>query len=295
MHFIIEGLLTGGILSLASIGFTFFWGISGIINLAQGTFLLLGSYTTWWLMDEAGLPMLVASIFTVGFAFFVGYALQRLLVSKVVTSPSYPSLLLTFGIGLGVTSILNLLFSSDYLSIPVSLGSARIVVNGLSISLLGLIASGFAIASIFSINALLKNSRYGLVFKAIANSKKIAQLSGLPVQHYVGIAAGIATSLAAASGIFFGSIQAFSSTQADQLTLLISVSAVVGKLGSLWGAFLISLLIGIASGVISQYFSQNLLDVFALLILMIALSFRSRATIADFIRPRVMNGPSIEQ
>ena len=295
MHFIIEGLLTGGILSLASIGFTFFWGISGIINLAQGAFLLLGSYATWWLTDELGLPWFAACIFTAAFAFFIGYSIQRLLVSKVVTSPSYPSLLLTFGIGLGITSVLDLLFSSNYLLIPVSAGTARIVVDGLSIPLLGLTASAIGLVSIFSVTALLNNSRHGIVFKAIANSKRIAQLSGLPVQHYIGIAAGIATTLAAVSGVFLGSIQAFSSTQADQLTLLISVSAVVGKLGSLWGAFFTSLLIGIAGGIVSQYFSQNLLDVFALVILVIALSIRSRATIADFIRPRVANGPSLEQ
>lgn len=294
MRFIVAGMLSGGMLSIASIGFTFFWGISGIINLSQGAFVLLGSYCTWWLVNTLGFPLLAAAVVSIGFAFLVGYSLQRSLISKVVTSPSYPSLLLTFGIGLGITSLLSLLFGADYRSIPSSFGTSGILAFGSLISLSRLLATALAIALIFAITSTLNRSRPGLALKAIANSKKIAQLSGLPVQHYLGIASGIATALASFSGIIIGISQAFSSSQADQLTLLISVSAVVGKLGNLWGALFASMAIGIADGIVSQYLPQGLLDVFALGILVIVLSVRSRTTIADFIRPRLANGQAVD-
>lgn len=287
MRFVVGGLFQGGVLALATIGFSFFWSISGVFNLAQGAFMLLGAYSTWWLSSVVHIPLVIAAIFSLAIVFGLGYLFQNVLISKLDSPPSFLVLLLTFGTGLGISSILAVLFTSDYRSISSPIGAALITIGSVSVSVSNLVATLLAILLVIGLLHIFRNNRFGLAIRAIGNNVRVAELSGLPVRRYLAITSGISVVFAALAGIFLGLSGAFSTSNFNEFTLLVSVASVLGGYGKLRGALLASIGLGALEGVTTQYFPSNLVDVPVLFLLLLALTLRSERLFANVPGPKV--------
>jgi branched-chain amino acid transport system permease protein len=97
---LVNGILAGGILAVAALGFSLVWGILNIINLAHGTFIMLGAYITWQLFTSFHLDPFLSVPIAFALMYVFGYALQRGLINQVVRAPILATFLLTFGLSL---------------------------------------------------------------------------------------------------------------------------------------------------------------------------------------------------
>ncbi|MCH7768729.1 MAG: branched-chain amino acid ABC transporter permease, partial [Nitrospinae bacterium] len=96
----VSGLLLGGIYALVALGLTLIFGVMRVINVAHGTFLMVGAYITYWLYNSYGLNPIVSLAVSMPLLFVLGVVLHKFVVAKVVDAPELTSLLVTFGISI---------------------------------------------------------------------------------------------------------------------------------------------------------------------------------------------------
>ena len=125
---VINGLLVGAIFALAAYGMALVWGVMGIINIAQGEFVMLGGYVTMMLFWSGVSPLFGVVVAPI-VMFFVGWALYRLVIFRVVNRDLFVSLLATFGLSILMQQLMNKIFSGNIQSAQSHLGDLQFFGN----------------------------------------------------------------------------------------------------------------------------------------------------------------------
>jgi branched-chain amino acid transport system permease protein len=272
---IADGLVLGGLYSLAAVGFSLIFGVMGVVNLSHGALVMIGAYLAWFLWQKAGIDPLLAIPLIMAMLFVAGYAYQRLLIQLAVDRSSLlASLLVTFGVALMLRNTLVLVFSPDLHSItpayagsPLSLGGVvfdPVRVAALAASLLLLGALAFA----------LLRTRVGRVIRATAQQELAARLCGVNALHVYGVTFGVSAAFAGASGAILGIVLPFSPPDEALWTLNAFVVVVLGGIGSPAGALLGGLLLGLINTGTSHLIGPAFPNAMMFLILVLMLLLR---------------------
>jgi branched-chain amino acid transport system permease protein len=254
----IYGLLQGGLLAMIAVGFSLVWGVMNVINLSHGAYVLLGAYTAWELHAAWGLDPLLGAVAGGIAMFVVGYAVQRLLVNRIVNAPIFLTLLLTFGLQLVLVQGMAVLFSADYRSIATSYASESFGLRPLGLGDVRvpygrLLAFGVAVVATAALVLFARRSRTGIAILATGMDRTAARLMGINARHVYALTAGIAAALAGAAGALVGLVGTFSPPDAARFTLLSFVISVLGGLGNMYGALLGGLVLGVVQAWSGQY------------------------------------------
>jgi branched-chain amino acid transport system permease protein len=271
----IYGLLQGGVFALIAVGFSLVWGVMNVVNLAHGSFVLIGAYLAFELNTRLGLDPFVAMIPAAIALFVVGYLLQRLLINLVVNAPIFITLLLTFGLDLLLVNVLILMFSADYRSIPTGYAARSLSLAGdVRLPLGRSLAAGLAVVITLALVMAMRHTRTGLAILATGMDRGAARLMGIRAAHVYALTFGIAAALAGAAGATVGAIGTFSPADAGRFTLFSFVAAVLGGLGNMYGALLGGLLLGLAEAWGGQLLSGTLVNAVAFGMLVVVLAVR---------------------
>src|SRR5262249_19486194 len=187
---VLSGLLAGSLYAMVALGLGLIFGVMRVLNIAHGPLLMLGAYTTFWLFRWLGLNPYLSLVVSMPLLFAVGMALQRGLIRRVVDAPELSSLLLTFGVAIGLVNLPPLAFTSDLRSVEYLTGS--FVLGPFALSKSRVIACGFAVAITAGAFAFLQRTRLGKAIRAVSQSREVAQVCGIDVQRIHLIAFGIA-------------------------------------------------------------------------------------------------------
>src|SRR5438270_14093123 len=114
---IVLGLLLGGIYVAVGLGFSLVWGILNIVNLAYGALVMVGGYITWLLFTHTGVDPFASIPVNILVLFGIGYALQYVVINRIVRAPFLYTFLITFGIDLVIVNVLLLIFNPDFRSV----------------------------------------------------------------------------------------------------------------------------------------------------------------------------------
>ncbi|HEX7784705.1 MAG TPA: branched-chain amino acid ABC transporter permease, partial [Methylomirabilota bacterium] len=123
---VLSGVLQGGVYAMFAVGLTLIFGVMRIINAAHGELVMMGAYLTWVMFFGLGLDPLLSLLLTIPIAFLIGIVLQKLLLQAVVGQPELTALLVTFGLGLTIIYVTELIFTTDYRTIPYAPGAVRL-------------------------------------------------------------------------------------------------------------------------------------------------------------------------
>lgn len=282
------GLLQGGLFALVAAGFSLVWGVMNVINLAYGSFVLIGAYLTWKLNSEVGLDPLLGMFVAAAALFVAGYLVQRFLINLIVNAPVFMTLLLTFGLQLVLVNGLILVFSADYRSIPTSYASKSFALGEVHVPYGRLIAFLLAVAISLLLVGLMTRTRTGLAIAATGMDRGAARLMGIRARHIYALTFGIAAALAGAAGAMVGMVQTFSPADAGRWTLLAFVTAVLGGLGNMYGALVGGILLGLVEAWCGQYLPGTLVNAIAFAVLVLVLIVRPSGLIGrEFYAGRV--------
>jgi branched-chain amino acid transport system permease protein len=272
----IYGLLQGGLLALVAVGFSLVWGVTNIVNISHGAFVVTGAYVAWELNRSWGVDPLVGMLPAFVVLFAAGYVIQRGVINLVVNAPVWMTLLLTFGLELLVVNLLLLVYTGNYRSIPTSYASRARALGGLRVPY-GRLA-GFVAAAVLTalLVLLLERTRTGMGIRATGMDRAAARLMGIDIRHTYALAFGLGAGLAGAAGAVVGTVGTFSPQDAGQFTLLSFVVAVLGGLGNMRGALAGGLLLGVAEAWGTQYLSGSLVNAIAFAVLVVVLLVRPR-------------------
>jgi branched-chain amino acid transport system permease protein len=268
------GLLQGGLYGLVGVGFSLVWGVTNVVNVAHGAFVVVGAYIAWELQATFGVDPLLGLVVSAGCLFAAGYALQRGLVNLVVNAPIWMTLLLTFGLELAIVNGLVYGLSGNLRSIPTSWARRGFELAGVRIPY-GRLA-GFILAVVVTalLAAFLGRTRTGRAIRATGMDRATARLMGIPVRHTYALTFGVGAALAGLAGAVVGAAGTFSPADAGGFTLRSFVVAVLGGLGNMWGALAGGLVLGVVEALGGQYLSGSLINAIAFAVLLAVLLLR---------------------
>ncbi len=267
---LLEALLLGGFYAFMAIGFSLVWGVLGILNLAYGSFLIVGAYIAYILYNRAGVDPLLSLPFVFAVGFTVGFLLQKFLLGKLSEREPFMILIMTFGIDMFLSHLVNLIFGADIRSIDVPYAEGSFILGNLIISKVKLITFIISLFLTFALFIFLKVSWTGRAIRAVALDVEGAKLVGINPLMIFSITMGIGTGVAMAAGNLFGVLQGFNPFEGGPITVRAFLISIIGGLGRIESA----LVGGLFLGVLEVFISFNLGEswkMFASLFLMVVI------------------------
>jgi branched-chain amino acid transport system permease protein len=277
------GVILGTVYALAAIGLSLIFGVSGIVNLSHGEFVMLGAYVTFGAWAFGGINPILALPVSMTALFVLGVLMRRFLIGDIASKGLMPPMMLTFGVSMAVWNTAELVFtptfrSIDYLGEPFSLG---FVTASRSYFVTFLLA--FTLLAAFYL--LLRFSALGKAVRAVAQNRELAQACGIDVSRIEAIAFGLGAALAGACGTAVAMLWTIYPQMGLGYLSKAFAIVVIGGLGSLPGAFLGAYIFGLTESVGTYVISSRMAQVlpFAIIVLILALRRRGllTATVAD--------------
>jgi len=196
---VLSGILQGGVYAMFAVGLTLIFGVMRIINAAHGEFVMMGAYLTWVSFFYLGVDPLLAMVFTLPIAFLFGVAAQKLLLNAVVGQPELTGLLITFGLGLTMIYVAELIFTTDFRTIPYAPRTVQLT-STIAVGQNKVISFAMAVAISAAVYLFLKLSRLGKAIRATALNAEVAMVCGIDVRRIYLVTTGLGAALAVAGG-----------------------------------------------------------------------------------------------
>jgi len=242
---LLNGTIYGLLLFMVSAGLTLIFGMMGVLNFAHASFYMLGAYFAYSLQGVVGfVPAIVGATLLAG---LVGAGVERWFLRRVHRYGHAHELLLTFGLSFVIAELIKLFFGNypvDY-RIPRSLDVAAFVLGQQQYPAYRLLMGAVALAMFAAIYLLLTRTRVGIVVRSAIYKPRMVEALGHNVQLVFMGVFGVGAALAGLAGAIAGAFYTTSPNMALEVGVMVFVVVVVGGLGSLGGAMLASLLIGV--------------------------------------------------
>jgi branched-chain amino acid transport system permease protein len=269
---VINGLLIGGIYALVSIGVTLIFGVVKIVNFAQGEFVMIGMYITFFLATQFGMDPIVSLVVSMPVLFVVGVGVQHFLIRRVLGLNDLPQIFLTFALSLLIVNIALMVLTPNYRTLHTSYSDAALHLGGLYVPVAKLIAFGVAMLLSAALWLFLRTTDLGRAMRAASQNRDVAQLMGINPHRVFAVALGIALALAGAAGSLLMPFYPAYPLVGQVFVLMAFVAVVLGTLGNVIGALVASLLMGIAESLGIQFIGADsgLIVVFLLLLVTLA-------------------------
>jgi branched-chain amino acid transport system permease protein len=285
---IVSGLLLGAVYALMALGLSVIFGVLRIVNFAHGDFMLLAMYTTFVLCSYGAIdPLIIAPAVIVGF-FALGYGLQRGFLNRFIGRTEHNQFLMLLALGLIVSSGLSIIFGPDARNVQVSYSFDSISVFGILIDEVRLVAAAGAVLVMLLLTAFFRLTSTGKMVRACADNYVGAIVIGLNVRHIYAMTFGIGTACVGAAGAFMLLLVDVQPYIATNYTLLSFIVVILGGLGSLPGALVAGLIVGLSEALAAFYLDPSLKGMFTFGLLILILLVRPQGL---FGRLEVKAGP----
>ncbi|MDQ1335896.1 MAG: branched-chain amino acid transport system permease protein [Thermodesulfobacteriota bacterium] len=273
---LINGILSGGLYACAAIGFSVIWGVMNLINLAHGSMIILGAYITYMTTSTFGIdPFLTLPVS--GCALFIlGFLIQKYLINHVIGGSIFMTLILTFGLDLLLINAYLLIFSADLCAITPWYAGLGWEWGNVKIPYTRVGAFVFAIGLTLLLSLFMNRTKLGNAIRATSFDKDAASLAGVDVFKVYAITFGIGAGMAGMAGTLMSVIYSFSPVTGEIFTMKAFVIVVLGGLGSMPGAIVGGIILGLAENFASVLLSPGYKDAVSFFLLVIILVLRPR-------------------
>ena len=259
---LISGILTGGVYALAAMGMSLVFGVMNISNFAHGDLMMLGMYLAYFTFTLFHVDPFLSLLLVMPTAFVFGYLLEKIFIQRVLDHPHQNQILLTVGLGLIMSNTALLAFTSDPKILTTSYSSSSFTLPGeISVSEPLLFSFMITCAITAVLYLFLSRTKTGMALRATSQNREAAQLMGINVSRIGAIAFGIGTLLAATAGALISPTYYIHPLAGHSFLLKSFTICVFGGLGSVIGATVGGLVIGVVEALSSSYLSTDWKDV----------------------------------
>jgi branched-chain amino acid transport system permease protein len=271
---LISGILIGGVYALIGIGLTIIFGVMRIINFAHGDILMVGMYITFFLFTLLHVDPFVSIVITGPLMFLFGALLQMVFVNRVLSALPQNQILLTIGLGLIMSNSVMLAFTSDYRILTTKYSSSSMKLAGISISTPLVISFSITAAITAVLYWFLLKTDTGQAIRATAQDREAARLMGINVGRMSILAFGLGSALAGTAGALISPTYYIFPQVGSAFTLKAFVITVLGGMGSVIGATLGGVIIGVAESIGGVYFGAGWKEVVVFVLFLLILLFK---------------------
>jgi branched-chain amino acid transport system permease protein len=251
---VLQGVVLGGLYALVAAGLSLMFGVMRIVNLAHGALAIVAAYLGILLVDGAHLPPFATLVVVVPAMAALGYGLQYLVFNRSLSRGGLAPILVTFGLAVVTTNLLQELFTADSRSIRIgSLGTSSLrLTDALSIGVFPLLTFAAGVVVITGLQVFLSRTRSGRAMRAASDDRATAQLMGIDNRRIYAVATAIALATVGLAGVFLGMRTEFTPSYGDATLIFAFEAVIVGGLGSLWGTLAGGVVLGVAQAVGAQ-------------------------------------------
>lgn len=275
MSAIVSGLGLGSMYGLMALGFYLTYAVSGTVNFAQGSSMMLGAVLTYTFSQTLGWPLLAALPPALALCALYGLVVERLAVRPFASRGSNAWLMSTVALGIVLDNLVMFTFGKEPRSLPSPLAQAPLEIGGLGLGVypLQLLIPLVGLALAAALHALSRRTRWGVALLAVVQNPNAARLMGIPVRRAIMAAFAVSTLFAGVAGAL---VAPLFNVQADMGTLFglkAFVVAILGGITSAWGVMIAGLLFGVAEGLITVALGSGYTQIisFALVIVILAM------------------------
>ena len=240
-----SGVLIGLIYALVAIGLTMIFGVMDIVNFAHGEFLMLGMYASFWLFSLYALDPMFTLPLTVLMLFGVGVLIYKTVIRRIIDAPMLSQIFATFGLMFLLRGIAQFLWKPDFRSIESSIVNGGVNLLGIQLGLPQLVAGLGAVVVTGTIYWFLHRTKLGAALEATAADKEAARLMGIDSHKMFALAWGIGAACAGAAGALLSTFFPIFPEVGATFILIAFVVVNLGGFGSVAGAFIAGILIGV--------------------------------------------------
>lgn len=257
LQLFIIGVLFGGVYSLVSVGLSLIMGVLDIVNFAHGEYLMLAMYGVYWLNQIAHIHPYLAMLVMVPLMFLLGTLTEKYFIRFSLDKPMYIAIFVTFGISTILQNTALALWSADYRTIDAAFSNTTIGFGDMIIGLPKLIIFLVSLFVTFLIHLFLHYTRLGSAIRATAQKRDIAQLMGINVNFVYTITFGIGIACLGVAASLLMPIYPVYPRVGFLFVLTAFVAVVMGGCGSIKGAFIASIILGITESYSSYFFGPS--------------------------------------
>ena len=269
---IINGMRSGSIYALIALGYTMVYGIAKMINFAHGDIIMVGAYTLYVSIAKLNMPVWLAVITTIVVCAVLGITIERIAYKPLRKAPYLAVLITAIGMSFLLQSIALLIFNANPITVKSIITLKAVTIGGVTITGTTMITLIVTFICMVALTLFINKTKAGSAMRAVSEDKEAAQLMGINVNRTISMTFAIGSALAAVAGIMFVcQFQSIKPTLGALPGIKAFVAAVLGGIGSVPGAMLGGILLGIIESVSKAYISTELSDaiVFGVLVLVL--------------------------
>ncbi|GIK80348.1 MAG: branched-chain amino acid ABC transporter permease [Pseudorhodoplanes sp.] len=267
LQFLFSGLTVGAVYALVALGFTLIYNASGIINFAQGEFVMLGGMTTVFLA-LVGVPLPLAAVVAVLAAVAVGLLLHRFAIEPARGADTVSLIMITIGASIFLRGAAQVVFDKRFHSLPHLFGTDPLRIGGAAILPQSLVVLAGATVIVVLLWIFIDRTLFGKAVIATAANRLAARLVGINTGHMIGFSFAISAAIGALAGILVTPITLTSYDVGTLLALKGFAAAMLGGMGYALGAVVGGLLLGLLEAFSAGYLSSKYKDVVAFLVIL---------------------------
>ncbi len=246
---IASGLLIGMVYALISVGLTLIFGLMEIVNFAHGEFLMLAMYAAFWGSSLAALDPMVSLPVTVGLLFLLGILTYRGIISRILDAPMLAQIFATFGLGLFLRGLAQFFWSPDFRSVQdpflAGLSGGSVNVGTVALGVPQVAAAVLAGLAFLALYLFIDRSRTGLALQAVAEDRATATLMGINSARMFALGWGLGAACVGVAGAVLASFYYIYPSVGVVFALIAYITVALGGFGSVPGALVAGLLVGL--------------------------------------------------
>ena len=277
---IISGILSGGVYGAVALGLSLIFGVVKIINFAHGSFLMVGMFISYWIWYFTKIDPIISSIVTVPLLFVFGYYVQFYFITplirreKVEVVEPIGALLLTAGLSLALDNLALLFFKADFRIAQTAYSTGTFHIGEVTFSLPRIFVFGACILMYLLLMFILNKSMLGRAIRATAQDREAAAIQGINIFKIYSITFAIGSATLGLAGAFLMPFFYVHPSVGLAFTIKAFIIVVLGGLGSLTGALIGGIIIGLIESVGSLFLSTQTADLLVLLLFIFILIYK---------------------
>lgn len=276
----VNGIAVGAIYALVALGIVLIYKATEVLNFAHGDMLVLAAFTAWALIVSVGLPFWLALIFTAAGVAVFAYGLDAVVIRRIAGQPQFAGVMLTIALAFMIRGAVSMGFGAESQSYRTPWTGQSVQLFGVGVANLSLVILAVVLAITLALWAFFRGTRLGIAMQASSQNQLAAHLNGVQVKRLNSLVWALGGATAAVAGIFLAPISLVD-TSLWLVTLKALAAIVLGGFGSIPGAILGGLLIGLIEQYAGVYLPHGFKDIAAYLVLILVLVLRPRGILGE--------------
>ncbi len=287
LSYLISGISLGSVYAIIALGYTMVYGIAKMLNFAHGDVIMVGGYVSLLAMSALGLPWWLGVLLAMAACTVLGVIIEGLAYKPLRAAPSLAVLITAIGVSYFLQNAAQLLWGASPKSYTPIVGGS-VSLGGLTISGISLLTIAMCVVIMVGLTLFTSKSKMGKAMRACSEDKGAAQLMGINVNRTISLTFAIGSALAAIAGVLLCSFNtSLMPTTGSMPGIKAFTAAVFGGIGSIPGAFLGGMLLGIIESLSKAYISTQLANSIVFAVLIITLLVRPAGLLGKYVPEKV--------